>query len=350
MTVSPVIVVHNEPAAAENRGMARRLRIDPLIAGILITVGVACLLPASGGGAVVAGDASTVAVGLLFFLYGARLAPAEALTAVRHWRLHLTVFAATFVLFPLLGLAARVLVPAVLPASLYAGVLLLCALPSTVQSSIAFTSIARGNVAAAICSASVSSLAGIVLTPLLVGLLDSSAGGGFSARSVVDILVRLLAPFLAGQLARRWLGDWIAAHRRALGFVDRGSILLVVYTAFSAGVVAGIWHQLGLPALAALIGVNAVLLALALVITSVAAWRLGFDRADRITIVFCGSKKSLAAGLPMAGVLFAGHDVGLIVLPLMLFHQIQLMVCATLARRWAARTTTADTPAEVAPV
>jgi sodium/bile acid cotransporter 7 len=320
-----------------------RSRVDPFVAAILVTVGIAWLLPARGGAAGAAGDATTVAVGLLFFLYGVRLSPAEAMAGLRHWRLHLTVLAATFVMFPLLGLATRVLVPSVLTPALYAGVLFLCALPSTVQSSIAFTSIARGNVAAAICAASLSSLVGVIVTPLLVGLMVNTGGGGVSAKSVVDIVLRLLVPFAAGQISRRWIADWVQRHRKVLGLVDRGSILLVVYTAFSAGVVAGIWHQLSAVRLAAVVVICTVLLCIALAATWFGASRLGFDRADRITIVFCGSKKSLAAGLPMATVLFAGQGagaVGLIVLPLMLFHQIQLMVCAALARKWA--TNTAD--------
>ncbi|HEX3790017.1 MAG TPA: bile acid:sodium symporter family protein [Pseudonocardiaceae bacterium] len=325
----------NVPAS---KNVLSRLRIDPFILGILCSVAIACLLPARGGAAPVAEDATTVAIGLLFFLYGSRLSPAEALAGVRHWRLHLTVFSATFVMFPLLGVLARVLVPTVLTPQLYVGVLFLCMLPSTVQSSIAFTSIAKGNVAAAVCSASFSSIIGIVLTPLLVAWLINTSGGGFSAHSILDIVLQLLVPFLLGQLTRRWTADWIGAHKKVLSVVDRGSILLVVYTAFSAGVVAGIWHQLTVLRFAGLIAVNSLLLVLALCITTFAARRLGFGRADRITIVFCGSKKSLAAGLPMAAVLFGhGAALGLIVLPLMLFHQIQLMVCAALARRWGAR-------------
>jgi sodium/bile acid cotransporter 7 len=325
--------------------LLERLRLDPFVVAILATVAVACLLPARGAAASVASTGTTVAVGLLFFLYGARLSPGEAVAGLRHWRLHVTVLASTFVLFPLLGLAGRVLVPTVLTPALYAGVLFLCALPSTVQSSIAFTSIANGNVAAAICSASMSSLLGVFITPVLVALLVTSGGGGLSAKSFVDIVLELLVPFLLGQLSRRWTADWVTRHKKPLALVDRGSILLVVYTAFSEGVVAGIWHQLPLPRLAALIGVDIVLLALALVITWTAATRLRFNRADRITIVFCGSKKSLAAGLPMATVLFHGAGtIGLIVLPLMLFHQIQLMVCAALARKWAV---TANSPTRV---
>ncbi|MDT8914767.1 bile acid:sodium symporter family protein [Amycolatopsis sp. PS_44_ISF1] len=312
-----------------------KLRIDPFIAAILVTVGIASLLPASGATATGFGIASNVAVGLLFFLYGARLSGQEALDGLRHWRLHVTVLAATFVLFPLLGLATSVLSPGLLTGPLYTGVLFLCLLPSTVQSSIAFTSIAKGNVAAAICSASVSNLLGIVVTPLLVAVLLSGDGPGVSGAAVLNIVLQLLVPFVAGQLARRWIGEWIRKHSAPLKLVDRGSILLVVYTAFSAGMTEGIWHQLDLGPLLVLLAVCVVLLAVVLAVTGTGAKLLGFDRADRITILFCGSKKSLASGLPMATVLFGHAQVGLIVLPLMLFHQIQLIVCATLARRYA---------------
>lgn len=319
-----------------------KLRIDPFVLGLLAVVGVACLLPARGQGAGIASVASSVGVGALFFLYGARLSTSEALAGLRHWRLHLTILLATFVLFPLLGLATRSLVPGVLTPTLAAGVIFLCTLPSTVQSSIAFTSIARGNVAAAICSASFSSLLGIVLTPLLAGLLLNRTGGAFSPHSVTLITVQLLIPFVAGQLARRWIGGWIAAHRTVLGRADRGTILVVVYTAFSEGVVAGIWHQVSLLALGGLLLVNVALFFAVLGVLFFVSGRLGFSRDDRIAIVFCGSKKSLASGLPMATVLFPAGAVGLVVLPLMLFHQAQLMICAVLARRWGAQAGTRE--------
>ncbi|AEW97280.1 MULTISPECIES: bile acid:sodium symporter family protein [Streptomycetaceae] len=310
------------------------LPIDPYIAVLVATVGLAALLPAEGGAATAVGGASTVAVGLLFFLYGARLSTREAVAGLSHWRLHLTVVASTFALFPLLGLAARGLVPHVLTPQLYTGLLYLCVLPSTIQSSIAFTSIARGNVSAAICAGTYSSLLGMVLTPLLAGVLLDSGGAGFSAHGLADIGLQLFAPFLAGQLLRRWIGPFITRHKKVLGLVDRGSILLVVYTAFSEGMVQGIWHQVTVARLLVLVGVEAVLLALVLTVTSATSRRLRFGRADRTAIVFCGSKKSLANGLPMASVLFGAH-AGLIVLPLMLFHQMQLMVCAVIAKRWS---------------
>ncbi|MCZ7456982.1 bile acid:sodium symporter family protein [Streptomyces sp. WMMC940] len=312
-----------------------RLPVDPYVLTLLGTVLLAALLPASGTAATVAGGASTGAVALLFFLYGTRLSAREALAGLRHWRLHATVSAATFAVFPLLGLAAGGLVPAVLTPSLHDGLLFLCLVPSTIQSSIAFTSMARGNVPAAVCAGSFSSLAGIVLTPLLAALLLGNGSGGLSADGLLRIVLQLLAPFLAGQLLRRWIGGFLARRRRLLGIVDRGSILLVVYTAFSQGMVSGIWHQVTPGRLGALLLVEAALLAVMLTLTWYGPKRLGFGRADRIAIQFAGSEKSLAAGLPMASVLF-GAQASLTVLPLMLFHQLQLMVCAVIARRRAA--------------
>ncbi|MEV8314415.1 bile acid:sodium symporter family protein [Streptomyces sp. NPDC059900] len=306
--------------------------IDPYILALLGTVGVAALLPARGVGADIAGGASTAAVAFLFFLYGVRLSTREALDGLKHWRLHITVLACTFLVFPLLGLAAKGLVPYVLTPALYSGFLFLTLVPSTIQSSIAFTSMARGNVPAAICAGSFSSLAGIVITPLLAAALLGNSGGGFSADSVLKIVLQLLVPFLAGQFTRRWIGGFVARHKKVLGYVDRGSILLVVYTAFSEGMVQGIWHQVTPLRLGALLGVEAVLLAVMLALTWYGAKRMGFDRADRVAIQFAGSKKSLAAGLPMASVLF-GAQASLAVLPLMLFHQMQLMVCAVIAKR-----------------
>ncbi|MEU4502196.1 bile acid:sodium symporter family protein [Streptomyces sp. NPDC024089] len=308
------------------------LPLDPYILALIGTVVLAAILPASGSAAKLAGGASTGAVAFLFFLYGARLSTAEALDGLKHWRLHLTVLICTFVAFPLLGLAGRGLVPYVLTPQLYSGFLFLCLVPSTIQSSIAFTSIARGNVPAAICAGSFSSIAGIFLTPLLAAALLGNDGGGFSADALLKIGVQLLLPFVAGQLLRRWIGGFITRHKKVLGYVDRGSILLVVYTAFSEGMVAGIWHQVTPARLGALLGAEVLLLALMLALTWYGAKRLGFDREDRIAIQFAGSKKSLASGLPMASVLF-GAQASLAVLPLMLFHQMQLMVCAVIAKR-----------------
>jgi sodium/bile acid cotransporter 7 len=305
---------------------------------LIATVTLASLLPASGGLTHAFEWLTTVAIALLFFLHGAKLSREAIVGGLAHWRLHLLVFASTFVLFPLLGLGLRPLLQPLTGPALYTGVLYLCVLPATVQSAIAFVSLSRGNVPAAICSASASTIVGVFVTPLLVGLVVlPGAGAGASFGSIGRILLQLTVPFIAGHLLRPVVGAWVQRHSAALKFVDQGSILLVVFTAFSASVVAGLWKQLPPVALAGLLVVCAVLLALALIATTWLARRSGFDKADEITIVFCGSKKSLASGIPMANVLFASSAAGAIVLPLMLFHQMQLMVCAVLARRYAAR-------------
>ncbi|WP_084512979.1 bile acid:sodium symporter family protein [Nocardia mikamii] len=311
-----------------------KLRIDGFLLGLFAAMAIGLILPARGGAADVLGWVTKVAIAVLFLLYGTRLEPREALAGLRHWRLHTTVLTATYVLFPVLGLAMRLLVPSVLSDELYTGMLYLCLLPSTVQSSIAFTAIARGNVAAAVVSASVSNLLGVFLTPLLVMLLMQTTGDAtVSPMSIVEIVVQLLLPFIAGQLLRPKLHR-LLAHTTLTKVVDRGSVYLVVYAAFSAGMVEHVWQGLAVGRLLAVVGVAIVLLAVVLGVTAGAARLLGFDRADRIVVIFCGSKKSLATGLPMATVLFAGHPVGLIVLPLMIFHQIQLITCAALAGRW----------------
>ncbi len=319
-------------------GLLARFKIDPYILALISTVAVASLIPARGEIATGFGWVTKVAIALLFFLHGAKLSREAVIAGISHWRLHLTVLLATFALFPVLGLIAVRLPPEVLTPTLATGVLFLCCLPSTVQSSIAFTSIARGNIAAAVCAASASNLFGILLTPILVSVLMGVRGAGGLLGQVEAVVVQLLLPFLAGQIARRWIGPWIEANKRVMGFVDRGSILLVVYTAFSEAVVQGIWGKVSALELVKLLGVCAALLAIILAATVCGARAMGFCKEDEITIAFCGSKKSLASGVPMAGILFPPATVGLLILPLMLFHQIQLMACAFIAQKYAART------------
>ncbi|MFV0934090.1 bile acid:sodium symporter family protein [Pseudomonas jessenii] len=315
-----------------------RLLPDNFTLTLIGVVTLASLLPVSGQVALGFGWLTNIAIALLFFLHGAKLSRESIIAGAGHWRLHLLVFSLTFVLFPLLGLALKPLLSPLIGNDLYMGMLYLCALPATVQSAIAFTSLARGNIPAAICSAAASSLFGIFLTPLLVTLLLNVHGEGASTLdAILKISVQLLLPFIAGQIARRWIGNWVARNKSWLKFVDQGSILLVVYGAFSEAVIEGLWQQIPLLDLLGLVLVCCIVLALVLVASTVLGKAFGFNQEDRITILFCGSKKSLATGVPMAQVLFAGSTIGLLILPLMLFHQIQLMVCAVLAQRYAKR-------------
>lgn len=315
----------------------QRLPIDRFLLLLVATVALAALLPARGTAAVVIEHGVTAAVAALFLLYGARLSPAAVKAGLLHWRLQSMVFGSTYVLFPLIGIAVAIAARGRLPADLVTGLLFMCLLPSTVQSSIAFTSIARGNVPAALCSASVSNMLGVVLTPLLVSQLLPAASGGLSLAAFEDIAAQILLPFLFGQLIRPWAGAWLLRHPALTSAVDRGSVLVIVYAAFSAGMVAHVWNALSADALAAVLLIDLAVLALVIATTMALSRRLGFSTEDEIAIVFCGSKKSMAGGIPMAAILFPAHALGLIVLPVMLFHQAQLFVCAALARRYARR-------------
>jgi sodium/bile acid cotransporter 7 len=311
-----------------------RLLPDSFTLAILAVVGVALVLPCRGESARWVAIGSEVAIALLFFLQGARLSRSAVLAGILHWRLHLIILGATFVAFPLLGLAMYPLSGTVLAPALYVGLVFLCTLPSTVQASVVFTSIAGGNVAAALCAASLSSILGMVLTPLLVGLL-LHAHGETSLKALGSIALLLLLPFVAGQVLQGRIGAWMQRHRAMVGLVDRASVLLMVYGAFSAATVSGAWSRLPPSNLLVLAIIAAVLLALMLAATAFVARRVGLSREDEIAVVFCGSKKSLVTGIAMANVLFAGASLGLVVLPLMIFHQMQLMACAALARRYA---------------
>jgi sodium/bile acid cotransporter 7 len=318
-------------------GWLARLRPDGYLMLIFGMVILASLLPARGEVRPVLDVAVKVGIGLVFFLHGARLSREAVIAGATQWRLHALVLASTFLLFPVLALSAAALPAWILPASLAPGVIFLGCLPSTIQSSIGFTAIARGNVAATVAAATASNLIGIFLTPILAGLFLHRTGGGVSLESLQAILLQLLAPFLAGHLLRPWIGGLVGRHGKALSRLDRGSILLVVYAAFSDAVTGGLWSRLGGLDIARLILVCGALLAIVLGLTLAAARAARLSTPDEITLVFCGSKKSLASGVPMAGVLLPGDALGLVLLPVMVFHQLQLMVVAVIAQRYSER-------------
>jgi len=315
-----------------------KLRPDNFTLALLATITLASLLPMRGAGAMVLDDVTNVAIAALFFLHGARLSREAIVGGMLHWRLHLVILACTFVLFPLLGLVFHPLSGWLLTPDLYMGVLFLCCLPSTVQSSIAFTSIARGNVPAAVCSASLSSILGVFLTPLLLTALAGTSGGIHDPlQAIGGIMLQLLVPFVAGHLMRRWIAGWVERQRGLLRYTDQGTILLVVYSAFGEAVSEGLWSKTPVLSLLTVAVVAAVLLGIAMPLITLIARKLRFNREDEIAIVFCGSKKSLATGIPIAKVLFAGGSLGAIVLPVMIYHQIQLIVCGIIAQRYARR-------------
>ena len=278
-------------------------------------------------------------VALIFFLNGAGLSFAAMRAGALRWRLHAVVQVCTFLVFPIMGLAAFFLLKRLLPGELGLGFFYLCALPSTVSSSVALTAAAKGNVPAAVFNATLSSLIGVVLTPLWVGLVLKTSGEALPLGKVVlDLLTWLVLPLAAGQLSRPLTGAWIAAHKGLVAKVDRGTILLLVYTSFCDSVVGGVWSSQGWRVLLWTLAGSTAIFFLAMRISDAMSRRLGFPEEDRITAVFCGSKKSLASGVPMAQLIFGAHpSIGLILLPLMVYHPLQLIVCSVLAGRWVNR-------------
>ncbi len=311
-----------------------RSRIDPFIVTLLAAALLATFLPATGDVLDALKVVSLVGIGLLFFLYGTRLSTPETLAGLRSWRLHAAILATTFIAFPVLGTAARLLDPWLLPPALASGVLLLCLMPSTIQSCVVYTRIAGGNVAGAVVSASLSNLVGVFLTPGLVALL-MSADARVDAGSVLRIVLQLFLPFVVGQLLRPAVGGWVARHDRRLVLYDRSTIVLVVFVAFSEGAESDIWSELSVWSVLAVAGVCLLILAIAMGWAWGLGRVLGLSRADRIPLLFCGSNKSLASGLPIATVLFSGGTVALLVLPLMLYHQMQIIAGAMIANRLA---------------
>lgn len=318
-------------------GSLKRIGLDAYFFMLIGTVALASLVPAQGDGARIVSKAAFYGVALLFFVYGAKLNPRAIAAGMTNWRVQGLIATCTFVVFPICGVLLALLIGPYVGPELATGVIFLSILPSTVQSSIAFTALARANVPAAVCAATLSNLVGVLLTPLLAAWLLQSTIGGFSTATVRNIAIQIVLPFALGQAFRPWIGPWINAHRGVTLFIDRGAILLIVYSAFSAGVVAGIWQAVGIGTLAIVLGANVVLLFVLLLISiRVGGW-IGLPREDQLAAMFCGSTKSLATGLPIANILFAGQSVGLIVLPLMLFHQLQLLTCAVIAQREAQR-------------
>jgi solute carrier family 10 (sodium/bile acid cotransporter), member 7 len=308
-----------------------RLLPDRFILWLLATVALAAAFPVSGAAARSVDMLTLAAIFALFFLHGVRL-PREALIAgVTDWRLHLAILGLTFVAFPIIGLALSLAFPGLLPLELWTGLLFLCALPSTVQSSIAYTSIAGGNVAGAVAAAAFSNLLGVFLTPAFAALLLEAQGAEISLAGIGKIFALLFLPFLIGHAMRPLLLSFVAARPRLTTIVDKGTILLAVYGAFSAATVEGVWRRLPPADLAALTGLLLALLGLILAAAALLG-RFGRFRApSRAAILFCGSVKSLASGAPMARILFPGAAAGLVLLPVMIFHTLQLVVCAWIA-------------------
>lgn len=318
------------------------IRREWFLLGMGSAVLLATIFPDFGakGGAMHADMAANLGISCIFLFHGMALSTQNLRDGMSRWKLHLLVQVVTFVIFPLLWFPFRLAFGSLMPDGLMLGFLYLCALPSTISSSVAMTAIAKGNVPAAIFNATLSSLIGIFLTPAIVSLV-TGLGGGASlplGRTIANIALLLLLPFAVGQALRPLCAGFMRRYKKYIGTFDKLVIIMLVYGTFCESVKSGLWRNYGLDEFAVTLGGAALFLGLGLALSSWLARRVGLPVEDRITAIFCGSKKTLAAGVPMAGVLFAANPaLGMIVLPIMFYHPLQLFVCSILANRFAKR-------------
>jgi sodium/bile acid cotransporter 7 len=319
----------------------KRVVTDWFLLGMLVATLLAYFIPSFGatGGGMHAEIVINVGVFLVFFLHGVNLSSEQIRHGLKNWKLHIMVQLFTFLVFPVLWVISNKLLGSHVPALLMLGFLYLCALPSTISSSVALTGSAGGNVPAAILNASMSSVFGIFMTPWLVSLVVGTGSGGIDLGStLLDLCIMLLLPLVLGQLLRPLLGKFFARHKKYTNLIDKIVILLLVYAAFCNSMVSGMWQTQGdTVILIAFVG-SAVLLAVILLMTTSTAKLLKFNHADRVAAVFCASKKSLAAGAPMAALIFGDNPgLGLILLPIMIYHPLQLIVCSVMAEAYASK-------------
>lgn len=312
---------------------------DRFVTLMILAAGLGLVLPNLGAsdGPLRLGLVTKLGISLVFFLHGANLAPESLAAGIKNWRVHALIQATTFAIFPILGLGLYVLLDGVLAESLRLGFFFLAALPSTISSSVAMTVIARGNVPVAVFNATLSGLLGLILTPAMISLVTATGSMQFSLLDAMwNIALMLLAPFVLGQLVRPFIKTLVVKYKKGLSLLDRGVILLIVFTSFATSTAGGIWTRFSVGEILATVALVLVLLAIAFGATIFLSRRLNLPHEDEAAVVFCGSTKSLANGAPIAQILFAGSPLlGVILLPLMLYHQLQLVGCAILAQRYS---------------
>ena len=315
------------------------LSLDPLSVGVLLMMVLGLIIPTTPEVRAVLDEAQDWAIMLLFLLYGARLPTTEVIDGLKNWKLQGAIFLTTFAFFPLLSLGIAPLLQPLLTPLLVAGLVYVCVLPSTIQSSVALTGAAKGNIAGAICAATLSNVGGMFITPFLAAFLVSSDGSGatpgVTLDGFLDIFRILLAPFIVGQLARPWVGAYVQSKAHITKHVDRSVIWLNVFAAVAQATADGVWASVDARQLITMCVVCAVLLAIVLAFTWFSGKLFNMPYGDRVAYLMCGSKKSMSSGLPIAAAIFPPTILGIICVPLIVYHQIQLVVCGVLAGRLA---------------
>jgi solute carrier family 10 (sodium/bile acid cotransporter), member 7 len=317
--------------------MAGGIARNWFVPGLVLALALALLVPQYGvrGGPLRPEVTASLGVAAIFLLHGLSLPPAALRAGAMQWRLHTVVQLFIFVAFPLGVLLVDALAGRWLPADLRTGFIFLAILPTTIAACVAYTANAGGNVTAALFNAAFANVIGVVLTPLWAAALLSARGELPSLGSMIgDVALLVILPLAIGQLARPLLRLLWEPDRGRLGAAANLIILYIVFVAFAGSVADGAFAQVAptvlLIATTAAIGLFVVATAAALLLGR----GLGFAPPERIVLLYAAPQKTLAAGAPLAHILFAGHAaLGLIMLPLIVYHVVQLLGGAVLAGR-----------------
>lgn len=282
---------------------------------------------------------SSIGVSLIFFFYGLKLSPSKLKAGLKNWKLHFLVQASTFILFPLLVLLARPFLQNQEQETIWLAFFFLAALPSTVSSSVVMVSIAKGNMPAAIFNASISGIIGILVTPLWMGLFVTNDQANFNFIAIyTKLIVQIIVPVVIGLLLQRYLGVFAQKHSSKITLFDKSIILLIIYKSFASSFTDNIFSTVSVLDLVLLLVGVLVLFTITYFSTGFIAKKLKFNLEDQITVQFCGTKKSLVHGTVFSKIIFGNiATIGIVLLPIMLFHATQILIISVIASKLAKR-------------
>lgn len=321
-----------------------RLKIDGFVLSVIAVIGIAYVFPQWGTpeSKIPIDTISAIGISLIFFFYGLKLSPAKLKAGIKNWKLHVLVQGSTFLIFPLLILVFRPFIQNEAQETIWLAFFFLAALPSTVSSSVVMVSIAKGNIPAAIFNASISGIIGVVLTPLWMGLFVQSAQTDFDFTDIyIKLFVQIILPVVVGILLQRFLGEFAQKHNKRLTLFDKSVILLIIYKSFAESFEGDIFSTVSILDLLMLFVAVLILFGIVFFLTGFLAKKMRFNTADQITAQFCGTKKSLVHGTVFSKIIFGKlASIGIILLPLMIFHAIQLLIISTVASRMSRKNIT----------
>ncbi|MBS9525230.1 bile acid:sodium symporter [Litoribacter ruber] len=313
----------------------KKIKIDTFVLAIIAVVIIAYLFPEWGsqGSQVPLDMVASIGISLIFFFYGLKLSPERIKTGLKNWHLHILIQSATFLVFPLIIIAFQPFLERLFDHKIWLAFLFLAALPSTVSSSVVMVSMAKGNIPAAIFNASISGLIGIAITPLWVGLFLNQTSSDFNLQGIyIKLLTEILFPVVLGLGLQRYFGGYVLSYSRQLALFDKSIILIIIYKSFAESFEEKVFTSVVVMDLVGITFTVVLLFYFVYLLIGLLSKKLKFSIEDRITAQFCGTKKSLVHGTVFSKILFKhSAAIGIILLPLMLFHAIQIFIISIIA-------------------